>query len=162
MVESLFEEFEFSAHSLDDGDRCQPQRILVVDESDVRRAAFRSVLLNEDWVAACFGVGSFTSGLMVARRRQPQIVLVSTSVRGESGLEFCTVIRERVPLARTVLMSSDDNVSATRARAHGAVGFLSLRTSAASITGALHRVAEGAKVFPRAPVRGDGNTSSVA
>jgi DNA-binding NarL/FixJ family response regulator len=136
-------------HLAGEEDVCRPQRVLIVDENELVQAGLKAVLSNESWVSACFGAGSLEMALDVARRKQPQMILVSTSVRGASGLEFCRLLRERLPLAKVVLMSSQGKVSTSLATAHGAVAFLPQHLPTAAILTVLKRVAEGAKVFPR-------------
>lgn len=130
-------------------DECRPQRVLVVDENELLQAGLRALLGPESWVGAYFAASSFETALDVARRRQPQMVLVSTAVQGRSGLEFCRILRSYLPLAKVVLMSNQGKVSTSLAKAHGAVAFLPQQLPAAAIVDALQRVAHGARVFPR-------------
>lgn len=130
-------------------DRCQAQRVLVVDEHELVQAGLRALLVREPWVASCFGATSAEMAWEVARRHLPQLVLVSTSIGGHSGLELCGIFKERMPHVKVMLMSSEGRVSASLATAHGAVGFLYKQMPTARILAAVRRVAEGAREFPR-------------
>lgn len=132
-------------------DSCRPQRVLVVDEHELVQAGLRALLSGEKWVASCLGASSVDMAWEIARKHRPQLVLISTSVRGASGLELCRAMRARMPLVRIVLMSGQGRVSTTLAVSHGAVGFLPQQMPAAGIVAAVRRVAEGARVFPRDP-----------
>jgi two-component system response regulator DesR len=130
-------------------DRCQLQRVLVVDEYELVQAGLRAVLVNEPWVASCLVASSAEMAWQVARRHHPQLVLVSTSLGGRSGLELCRAFKERMPYVRVVLMSGEGRVSAALASLHGAVAFLPKQMPTAVIAAAVKRVAEGARVFPK-------------
>ncbi|RAG82395.1 DNA-binding response regulator [Streptacidiphilus pinicola] len=135
-------------------DRCQLQRVLIADEHELVQAGLRAVLMDEPWVASCLGAGSAELAWQVARRHQPQLALVSTSLGGRSGLELCRAFKERMPYVRVVLVSGEGRVSAALASTHGAVASLSKQMPSAAIVSALKRVAEGARVFPRDEVNG--------
>src|SRR5262245_32325146 len=91
----------------DESDGCRPQRVLVIDELEVGQAGLRAVLTRESWVAHCLVAGSAEVGWEVARRNHPQVVLVSMSVQGRSGLELCRAFRERMPHVKVMLMSGE-------------------------------------------------------
>lgn len=130
-------------------DRCQLQRVLVVDEHELVQAGLCAVLAEEPWVASCLVATSAESAWQVAQRHHPQLVLVSTSLGGRSALELCRAFRERMPHVRVVLMSGEGRVSAALALLHGAVASLSKQMPRAAIAMALQCVAEGGRVFPK-------------
>jgi two-component system response regulator DesR len=132
-------------------DRCQPQRVLVVDEHELLQVGLRAVLTREPWVAACLGANSVEMAWDVARRHHPQLVLISATLGGRSGLGLCRAFKDRMPHVKVMLMSGDGRISTALALAHGAVGFLPKHMPAAAIAAAVKRVAEGARVFPKDP-----------
>lgn len=132
-----------------ESNRCRPQRVLIVDESELVQAGLRALLGGQDWVSSCLSASSTATALDVARRRQPQLILVSSAIEGETGLSFCRQVSAALPMARVVVMSGHGRVARSLARAHGAVGFLSLGLPAEAIVDVVRRVAEGAAVFPR-------------
>ncbi|MUM35490.1 response regulator transcription factor [Mycobacterium sp. CBMA361] len=132
-------------------DRCQPQRVLVVDEHELVQAGLRAVLASEPWVTSCLGASSTETAWQLARRRRPQLALVSASLGGRSGFELCLLLKNWMPLVKVVLMSEKVPVSATVALKYGAVGSLPKHMPAAAIVTALKRVAEGERVFPKCP-----------
>lgn len=147
---------ERAPHSVDrapgESERCRPQRILVVDDSELVQAGLRALLSAQSWVASCLEASSTRTAMDVARRRQPQIVLLGTTVSGESGLAFCRELHAALPTAKIVLTSKQGRVARSLARTHGAVGFISLGLPAMSIVEVVRRVAEGARMFPREEV----------
>jgi DNA-binding NarL/FixJ family response regulator len=130
-------------------DRCQLQRVLVVDENELLQAGLRAVLVEQPWVASCLVATSAETAWHVARRHHPQLVLVSTSLGGRSALELCRLFRQRMPHVRVVLLSGEGRVSAAMALQHGAVASLSKQMPRQVLAGALEKVAEGAKIFPK-------------
>ncbi|MEU5060142.1 MULTISPECIES: response regulator transcription factor [unclassified Streptomyces] len=129
-------------------DRCRLQRILCVDENELVQAGLRSILSDEPWVASCLVAPSAEMAWHVAQRHHPQLVLVSASLGGKSGLELCRMFKEHMSHVRVVLMSGEGRMSASMALQHGAVASLSKHMPRAAIAAALRRVAEGARVFP--------------
>ncbi|WP_188111266.1 response regulator transcription factor [Nocardioides antri] len=140
---------------VDRGERCRPQRVLVVDDHELTQAGLRAVLAREDWVDSCLGAASVEAAWSIARRHHPQIVLLSTSVQGRPGLELCRAFREHMPYVKVMLMSNDGTVPASLARAHGAVGILPKQSPISGIVASVRRVAEGGRVFPKGAVAPD-------
>jgi two-component system response regulator DesR len=130
-------------------DHCRPQRVLVIDDSELTQAGLRAVLEREAWVASCWGAASEDSAWRIARRHHPQIVLVSMSVQGRSGLSLCRAFREHLPYVKVMLMSSNGMVSTALAQAHGAVGFIPTGLPVNGIVETVRRVAEGGRAFPK-------------
>jgi DNA-binding NarL/FixJ family response regulator len=130
-------------------DSCRPQRVLVVDDQELLQFGLRAVLAGQPWVAWCRSVGSLDAAWEVVRRHQPQLVIVSTSVQGRSGLDFCRELLARMPHVRVVLMSGDGRVPTSVATACGAVAFLPKGLPARGVVTIVHRVAEGGRAFPK-------------
>jgi two-component system response regulator DesR len=131
-------------------DGCRPQRVLIVDEQELMQAGLRSVLASAPWVQGCLVAGSAESALQMVRRHQPQLVLISTSLSGRTGPELCRTLRERMPHIKVVLMSGDGQVSGALAASLGAVAALSKHMTRGALLMAMKRVADGARVFPKA------------
>ena len=130
-------------------DRCRPQRILVVDDMELVQTGLRALLTNQSYVASCLTAGSLNTAWDLVRRHQPQLVVLSTSVAGESGLVLCRHIRDHMPHVRVILMSAEGRVSNSLARANGAIGFLPKHLPAPSILAVVERAVAGEQVFPR-------------
>lgn len=130
-------------------DRCQRQRVLIVDEHELVQSGLRAVLSEEAWVSSCLVAANAEAAWHVAQRHHPSLVVVSTSLGGRSALELCRAFKERMPHVRVVLMSGEGRVSAALALLHGAVASLSKQMPRAAIAMALQHVAEGGRVFPK-------------
>ncbi|TGN65063.1 response regulator transcription factor [Nocardioides eburneiflavus] len=137
------------SNDVHDPDRCRPQRILVVDDMELVQAGLRALLTDQTYVASCLTAGSLQTAWDLVRRHQPQLVVLSTSVAGESGLVLCRHIRDHMPHVRVLLMSSEGRVSNSLARANGAIGFLPKHLPAPSILAVVERAVAGEQVFPR-------------
>jgi len=83
------------------------------------------------------------------------LVLVSTSLGGRTGPELCRTLRERMPHVKVILMSGDGQVSAALAVSLGAVAALSKNMTRGALLMAMKRVADGARVFPKAAASSD-------
>jgi DNA-binding NarL/FixJ family response regulator len=134
----------------DDVDACRPQRVLVVEESELLQIGLRSLLVDAPWVASCLLASDAEEAVRVARRHQPQLVLVSASLGGRSGAELCRFLTEHMPYMRIVLMSGEGRVPGALAASLGAAGALSKHMPRGAILAALKRVVDGARVFPKA------------
>ncbi|GAB3857633.1 nitrate/nitrite response regulator protein NarP [Nocardioides maradonensis] len=130
-------------------DHCRLQRVLVVDENELLQAGLRAVLADQPWVASCLLATDAVTAWQIAQRNHPQLVVISTSLGGRSALELCRAFRERMPHVRVVLLAGEGRVSAAMALQHGAVASLSKQMPRQVIAGALERVAEGARIFPK-------------
>jgi DNA-binding NarL/FixJ family response regulator len=138
-------------HGTDLADGCRAQRVLVVDEHEVTSAGLRAVLADLPWVESCLVASSADAALRIARRHHPQIILISASLGGRSGPELCCTLKEQTPHIKVVLMSGEGRIPAELALSLGAASALSKHMSIGAITSLVKQVAEGARVFPKAP-----------
>lgn len=132
-----------------DRDPCRPQRVLVVDESELIQAGLRALLAGLPWVDSCLLAGSAEQAVQVVRRRQPQLVLVSASLEDRSSEDLCSWLREHLPHIRVVLLANEGRIPAALAHSLGAAGALSKHMPRHALVDALQRVAEGARVYPK-------------
>jgi two-component system response regulator DesR len=130
-------------------DRCRAQKVLIIEEHELVQAGLRAVLGTQPWVGSCLVANSAEMGWQVALRNHPQLVLLSTSLPGRSGLELSRMFRDRMPHVRVVFMAGEGRVSAAFAMLNGAVASLSKQMPTATLAAALERVAEGKRVFPK-------------
>lgn len=140
---------------LDWEQRSRALRVLVVDEFDLIQTGLRALLTEAPWVESCLVAGSADAALQVARRHQPQLVLVSTSLGGQSGPALCRTLTQRMPLVKVVLMTGEGRVPVGLALSLGAVAAVSKQMSRQAIVAAIRDVSEGARVFPREPAIGE-------
>ena len=133
-------------------DHLRPQRVLVVDEHALLTAGLRAVLNEAAWVDTCLVADSADGALRIARRHQPQLVLVSASLGGRSGPDLCRTLQELMPHIKVVVMFGEGRIPAALAASMGAVAALSKNLAPGAILAALKHVAEGGRVFPKGQV----------
>ncbi|WP_370937387.1 LuxR C-terminal-related transcriptional regulator [Amycolatopsis sp. cg13] len=133
-------------------DFCQLQRVLVVDENELIQAGLCAVLEAAPWVSACYMASTAKDAVQVIRRHQPQVVVVSASLRGRSSAELCCWIQDWMPHVKMVLMAGIGRVPTALATSLGAAGALSKHLPRGAIVSAIKSVAEGVRVFPKTDV----------
>lgn len=138
-----------------DEDVCRPQRILIVEENELIQAGLRSLLADAPWVASCLLASNADEALIVARRHQPQLALISTSLGGRSGPELCRSLKEHMPYVKVVLMSGEGRIPGALAASLGAAGALSKHMPRGVIASAVKRVVDGGRVFPKGAMAPD-------
>ena len=130
-------------------DHCRPQRVLIVDEHELIQVGLRAVLKEAPWVESCLIAGTAEAAYEIARRHQVQLVLISASLGGRSGLELCRLIKATMPHVKVVLMAGEGRISASMALSFGAVGALSKHLPRQTILSMAKRIVDGSRVFPK-------------
>lgn len=125
--------------------------VLVVDDHDIVHWGMRLVLVQQDWVERCVPATTGDEAEDRARRYQPNVALVDLFVGDESGTDIARRVRAAHPSTRVLLISGAGRISATAARAAGAVGFVTKDRSAAEIVEAIRRIGAGEDVFDAPP-----------
>jgi DNA-binding NarL/FixJ family response regulator len=131
-----------------------PIRVILVDDHALVRAGMRSLLGT---MASVQVVGEASSGeeaLALARNAQPDVVLMDIAMKGMSGLEAATRMREACPVARVIILSMHAGeeyvLQALRA---GAVGYLLKDAATGELELALRSVMRGESWFSPAVSR---------
>jgi DNA-binding NarL/FixJ family response regulator len=130
-------------------------RVVIADDHAVVRQGLRTFLsLQEDMLV----VGEASDGaeaVAVAERHQADVVLVDLVMPGVDGLEALRSLRERVPAARAIVLSSfiDDEKLFPAVRA-GAAGYLLKDVQPQELVAAIRTVhAGGALLHPKVASR---------
>ncbi len=98
-------------------------KILVVDDEANLRRMLRALLQEEGW--AVEEAGSAEEGLRVAKREEPDAILLDLVLPGRTGLDALPDFRRVAPGAPVVMMSGEATLSdAVRATREGAFHFL--------------------------------------
>jgi two-component system NarL family response regulator len=100
-------------------------RVLVVDDHALYRQGLRAVLATEEGIEV---VGEAADGVEAVDRAEqtlPDVIVMDIAMPKRGGIEACRVIRERVPSARIIMLtSSDDEEDLFEAIRAGANGYL--------------------------------------
>ncbi len=124
-------------------------RAMIVDDHPLWRQTLRHVL-EHDGLATIVGEASDgADAVEVARRTQPDVVLMDLHLPGMGGTDATRALLEMCPQASVlVLSSSDEREGIVEAVAAGAGGYLLKSADAAEITDAVRRIRAGELVFP--------------
>jgi two-component system nitrate/nitrite response regulator NarL len=99
------------------------QTVLVVDDHPMFRKGVRQLLTMAEGVEVVGEAGNRAEALELTRRFEPDLILLDLNLKGESGLEILTALKEEDPSRRVVMLTvsdaPDDLIGAIRAGADG-------------------------------------------
>lgn len=129
-------------------------RVVLVDDHALVRAGMRSLLGSMAQVEVVGEASSGDEALALARTLQPDVVLMDIAMKGMTGLEAATRMREACPSARVIILSMHAGeeyvLQALRA---GAVGYLLKDAATGELELALRSVMRGESWFSPAVSR---------
>jgi DNA-binding NarL/FixJ family response regulator len=100
-------------------------RVLIVDDHALYRRGLQTILATEDGIEV---VGEAADGIEAVDRAEdtlPDVIVMDVSMPKRGGIEACRVIRQRVPSARILMLtSSEDEANLFDAIRAGANGYL--------------------------------------
>lgn len=100
-------------------------RILIVDDSEVARAAMRMILEDEQRFEIVAEASSGEEALILVEQWTPDIVLMDIQMPGIGGLEATRLLKEQYPYLKIVMVTvSDDITHLFEALKKGAQGYL--------------------------------------
>jgi DNA-binding NarL/FixJ family response regulator len=122
--------------------------VLVADDHAVVREGIRSVLVAQPGFQVVGEAADAVEALTLARRHEPDVVLLDVTMPGESGLSVASRLRDLLPTTRVLVLSMHDRteyvLEAVRA---GASGYLLKDASPATLREAVGAVHRGAAYF---------------
>jgi len=118
--------------------------VLVADDHPVVREGVTSILAADPELRVVGDAGSGEEALRRATATHPDVLVIDVRLPGMSGVEVCTVLQERNPRIRTVVLTAfpGDGVL-MEALAAGARGFVLKESGPAVLRDAVHAVARG-------------------
>ncbi len=127
-----------------EGSVVRPLRLLVVDDHEVVRQGLASVLDRREAFQVVAEAGSVAEALEMARRFEPDIVIMDVRLPDGSGIEACREIRAELPATRVVILTSyPDEEAVFSAIIAGASGYLLKQIRARDLVAALEAVGRG-------------------
>jgi DNA-binding NarL/FixJ family response regulator len=106
-------------------DTAEVIRVLIVDDHSLYRRGLQTVLDTEDGIEV---VGEAADGIEAvdqAEETLPDVIVMDVSMPKRGGIDACRVIKQRVPSARILMLtSSDDEANLFEAVRAGANGYL--------------------------------------
>ena len=130
--------------SVRDGTAPRPLRLLIVDDHEVVRQGLASVLDRRDAFQVVAEAASVAESLEMARKFEPDIVVMDGRLPDGSGIEACREIRAVLPTTRVVILTSyPDEEAVLSAIIAGASGYLLKQIRARDLVAALEAVGRG-------------------
>jgi DNA-binding NarL/FixJ family response regulator len=119
-------------------------RLLVVDDHEVVRQGLVALLERRPGFQVVAEAGSVAEAVEMARRHEPNLVVMDVRLPDGSGIEACREIRAELPSARVVMLTSfPDEEAVLSAIVAGASGYLLKQIRARDLVAALEAVGRG-------------------
>jgi two-component system, NarL family, response regulator DevR len=122
----------------------RPLRLLVVDDHEVVRQGLVAMLARREGFEVVAEAGSVAEAIAMARRFEPDIVVLDVRLPDGSGVEACREIRAERPATKIVMLTSyPDEEAVLSAIVAGASGYLLKQIRARDLVSALEAVGRG-------------------
>jgi DNA-binding NarL/FixJ family response regulator len=119
-------------------------RVLVVDDHEVVREGLAAMLDRRPGFQVVAEAGTVAESLEMARKFQPDLVVMDVRLPVGSGIEACREIRAEFPQTRVVMLTSyPDEEAVFSAIVAGASGYLLKQVRARDLVTALEAVGRG-------------------
>jgi two-component system response regulator DevR len=119
-------------------------RLLVVDDHEVVRQGLVAMLSRRPNFQVVAEAGTVAEALEMARRFQPELVVMDVRLPDGSGIEACREIRAEMPHTRVVILTSyPDEEAVFSAIVAGASGYLLKQVRGRDLVAALESVGRG-------------------
>jgi DNA-binding NarL/FixJ family response regulator len=119
-------------------------RLLVVDDHEVVRQGLVALLDRREEFQVVAEAGTVAEAIELARRFQPEIIVMDVRLPDGSGIEACREIRAELPGTRVVILTSyPDEEAVLSAIVAGASGYLLKQVRARDLVAALEAVGRG-------------------
>jgi DNA-binding NarL/FixJ family response regulator len=119
-------------------------RLLVVDDHEVVRQGLVAMLGRRPGFQVVAEAGTVAEAIEMARRHQPDLVVMDVRLPDGSGIEACREIRAEMPQIRVVMLTSyPDEEAVFSAIVAGASGYLLKQVRGRDLVAALEAVGRG-------------------
>jgi DNA-binding NarL/FixJ family response regulator len=119
-------------------------RILLVDDQSILRAAFRSLLDQNERFEVVADCGDAREAIAIVEELRPDVVMLDISMPGLSGIDAIAPMRKVWPRVRILMLTHHEGESfVDQAMRAGADGYLSKDSDPAELTLAVESVREG-------------------
>ena len=124
-------------------------RVLIADDHPVARTALRELLNGAEGISAVAEAADGREAVQLARRFQPDVVLMDVSMPNLSGLEATRLLAGEEAAVRVLMFSAECRPDLVReAREAGAAGFLAKGCRGTEILRAIRSVRAGRSAWP--------------
>ena len=127
-----------------DQNEARPLRLLVVDDHEVVRQGLVSLLDRREHFQVVAEAGTAAEAVEMARKFEPDLVVMDVRLPDGSGIEACREIRSEFPATRVVILTSyPDEEAVLSAIIAGASGYLLKQIRSRDLVSALESVGRG-------------------
>lgn len=117
---------------------------MIVDDHEVVRRGIAEVVDRAEGMSVVAEAGSVADGVRRAALVRPQVLLVDLQLPDGTGIELLKAVREQLPTARAIILTSfDDDDALAEALEAGAAAYLLKSVRGAEITDVIRAVAAG-------------------
>ncbi len=122
----------------------EPIRVIIVDDQELFRRGLTMLMDAETGLDVVGEAGDGQTGIELASRVAPDVVLLDVRMPKVSGIEACVAIKETVPAAKILMLTvSDEESDLYEAVKSGANGYLLKDSSIEEVAQAIRVVADG-------------------
>lgn len=119
-------------------------RILLVDDHEVVRMGLRSLLERRPGFVVVGEAGSVAEAIEVARKSQPDVIVMDIRLPDGTGVDACREIRSERPDTKVIMLTSyADDEAVYGSIMAGASGYLLKQTRGQDLGDSIQRVARG-------------------
>jgi DNA-binding NarL/FixJ family response regulator len=119
-------------------------RVLIVDDHEMARKGLAAMLGPTDWLTIVGEAADCATGLELARRVRPDVVLLDIRMAGGDGLSCIEPLRAVVPTPSIIIVTFyDDTAYILEALRRGAGGYLLKDATAEEVVATIRTVVEG-------------------
>ncbi len=125
-------------------ERPGPISVMIVDDHEVVRRGIAEVVERADGMTVVAEAGSVADGIRRASLVRPKVMLVDLQLPDGTGIDLMLAVREALPSARAIVLTSfDDDDALAAALDAGASAYLLKSVRGAEITDVIRAVAVG-------------------
>lgn len=126
----------------------KPITVLLAEDFALIRETLRAVLANEDDLDVVGEAETGREAVRLTKKLCPDVVVMDISMPLLNGLEATRQIHTTVPSAKVLILSAhSDRAYVEQAARQGAVGYVTKRVAAETLSSAIRRVHGGETVF---------------
>lgn len=121
-----------------------PIRVLIVDDHEMARRGLAAMLSTTDWLTVVGEAADCATGVELARRTHPDVVLLDIRMPGGDGLSCIEPLRSLArPPSVVIVTFYDDTAYILEALRRGAGGYLLKDATTDEVTSTIRTVVEG-------------------